>query len=48
MRMAAVLMAVLLLAGCAKKAPPMPPGPASDVTYPRTYPLPTPTLYPTR
>jgi predicted small lipoprotein YifL len=28
----------LALAGCGKKAAPSPPGPASDVTYPRMYP----------
>ena len=29
---------VLLLAGCGKKGPPQPPGPADQVIYPRTYP----------
>ena len=27
-----------LLAGCGKKGVPSPPGPADQVTYPRTYP----------
>ena len=26
------------LAGCGKKGPPEPPGPADQVTYPKTYP----------
>ena len=30
--------ALLLLAACGKKAAPSPPGPADQVTYPRTYP----------
>jgi predicted small lipoprotein YifL len=37
---AALLLAVALLAlaACGKKASPVPPGPADQVTYPRTYP----------
>jgi predicted small lipoprotein YifL len=39
MRAAALLLlAVLALAACGKKGAPSPPGPASDVHYPRTYP----------
>jgi predicted small lipoprotein YifL len=30
--------AVGLLAGCGKKGPPDPPGPANQVTYPKVYP----------
>jgi predicted small lipoprotein YifL len=32
------LAAPLLLAGCGKKGPPSPPGPADKITYPRVYP----------
>ena len=32
------LVAPLLLAACGKKGPPSPPGPPSQVTYPRAYP----------
>ncbi len=28
----------LALAGCGRKGAPSPPGPAADITYPRTYP----------
>ncbi|WP_168200025.1 hypothetical protein [Acetobacter vaccinii] len=29
---------LLPLAACGKKSPPHPPGPSSQITYPRTYP----------
>lgn len=29
---------VLALAGCGRKSAPTPPGPANQITYPRTYP----------
>jgi predicted small lipoprotein YifL len=29
----------LTLAGCGKKGPPLPPGPADQITYPKTYPV---------
>ena len=32
------LVVVLALAGCGKKGPPSPPGPAGQITYPRAYP----------
>ena len=32
------LLAPLMVASCGKKGPPSPPGPANDITYPRTYP----------
>ncbi len=32
------LLAGLLLTGCGRKGAPSPPGPAADVTYPKTYP----------
>lgn len=35
-----VLMACLVLAACGRRGAPQPPGPAADVTYPRTYPAP--------
>ena len=38
MRILSILLAVLLLAGCAKKASPVPPGPADQITFPKTYP----------
>ena len=39
MRIVSILLAVLLLAGCAKKASPVPPGPADLMTYPKAYPV---------
>ena len=38
MRAALILVAVLLLAGCGKKGSPVPPGPQSEVIFPRSYP----------
>jgi len=32
------LLAGLMLTGCGRKGAPSPPGPASDVIYPHTYP----------
>ena len=32
------VVALLLVAGCGKKGGPNPPGPANEVTFPRTYP----------
>lgn len=32
------LAGLLLVAGCGKKGPPEPPGPPSQVTWPRVYP----------
>ena len=29
----------LALAGCGKKAPPQPPGPADQITFPKSYPV---------
>ncbi|HEY7580070.1 MAG TPA: lipoprotein [Acetobacteraceae bacterium] len=36
--LAAALLACALLAACGKKGPPEPPGPPSEITWPRTYP----------
>jgi predicted small lipoprotein YifL len=36
--LALALLAGLLLTGCGRKGAPSPPGPASAVTYPQTYP----------
>ncbi|HQT39089.1 MAG TPA: hypothetical protein PK231_06660 [Acidocella sp.] len=33
-------MIALVLAGCGRYGQPIPPGPAADVVYPRTYPAP--------
>jgi predicted small lipoprotein YifL len=39
MRIAAVaILLTLALAGCGKKGMPEAPGPAADITYPKTYP----------
>ena len=39
MRLAVALVLTLgLLSGCGKKGPPNPPGPTSQITYPKTYP----------
>ncbi|HEX3401582.1 MAG TPA: lipoprotein [Acetobacteraceae bacterium] len=41
MRCVALLVAVsclLAIAGCGKKGPPTPPGPPSEITWPRVYP----------
>jgi predicted small lipoprotein YifL len=38
MKVALVLLALGLLAGCGKKGGPVPPGPANEITYPRSYP----------
>ena len=38
MRVAAMLLALGLLAGCGKKGAPSVPGPASEVIYPKVYP----------
>lgn len=37
MRILAMVL-VVLLAGCAKKGPPLPPGPADQIIYPKSYP----------
>ena len=36
---ALLLIVVVLLAGCGKKGAPTPPGPQSDVTYEKSYPV---------
>ena len=38
MRMVIALLALALLAGCGKKGSPSAPGPANEVTFPRSYP----------
>jgi type IV pilus biogenesis protein CpaD/CtpE len=38
MKVVLVVLAVALLAGCAKKASPVAPGPADQITWPKTYP----------
>jgi len=37
-RLGLVAVAVLMLAGCGKKGGPSPPGPSSEIIYPRSYP----------
>ena len=34
----AALAALMMLAACGKKGPPVPPGPQDQITYPRSYP----------
>lgn len=38
MRTALLLLALVLLTSCGKKGSPNPPGPANEITFPRTYP----------
>ena len=38
MRLATIVLALALLAGCGKKEAPTAPGPADQITYPRSYP----------
>lgn len=38
MRAATLLLALALLASCGKKGSPNAPGPANEITYPRSYP----------
>jgi predicted small lipoprotein YifL len=38
MKVIAALLVVLALAACGKRGPPVAPGPADQVTYPRSYP----------
>ncbi len=38
MRIAVAVLALALLAGCGKRGSPAAPGPADQITYPRTYP----------
>jgi predicted small lipoprotein YifL len=38
MRVLVALMMVLAIAACGKRGPPVAPGPADQVTYPRSYP----------
>jgi predicted small lipoprotein YifL len=38
MKLLMVMMLCLELAACGRRGAPSPPGPAADVTYPRTYP----------
>jgi predicted small lipoprotein YifL len=34
----ALLIACLALTACGRRGPPRPPGPANEITYPKTYP----------
>ena len=36
--LATALLGVLLLGGCGKKGPPVPPGPPDQITWPQIYP----------
>ncbi|MGO9816473.1 MAG: hypothetical protein ACLPJJ_04075 [Acidocella sp.] len=38
MRVALAMLCVLALTGCGRRGNPVPPGPASAITYPHTYP----------
>ena len=38
MRLAVAALALALLAGCGKRGSPAAPGPADQISYPRTYP----------
>jgi hypothetical protein len=37
-RLCALAIAIALLAGCGKRGGPSPPGPQSDINYPKAYP----------
>ena len=40
MRATLALLALAFLAGCGRVGPPRPPGPASEIIFPRAYPTP--------
>ena len=40
MKIALALLALAFVAGCGRVGPPRPPGPASEIIYPRPYPAP--------